>query len=67
MLDVILNGESKAIKTDSSITDLIQFMGLGDARIAVELNLEIVPRSEHATTKLKAGDTLEVVHAIGGG
>jgi len=66
-LDVILNGESKSIKTDSSITDLIQLMGLGDARIAVELNLEIVPRSEHATTKLKAGDTLEVVHAIGGG
>ena len=66
-MDVILNGEPKTIKTDSSITDLIQLMDLGEARIAVELNLEIVPRSEHATTKLKAGDTLEVVHAIGGG
>ncbi len=66
-MDVILNGEPKTIKTDSSISDLIQLMDLGDARIAVELNLEIVPRSEHSTTKLKAGDTLEVVHAIGGG
>ena len=42
-------------------------MDLGEARIAVELNLEIVPRSEHPTTMLKEGDTLEVVHAIGGG
>ena len=66
-MNVILNGETKTIKTDSSILDLIQLMDLGDARIAVELNLEIVPRSEHATTILKTGDTLEVVHAIGGG
>jgi len=66
-LDIILNGESKAIKTDSSISDLIQLMDLGEARIAVELNLDIVPRSEHSTTTLKEGDTLEVVHAIGGG
>ncbi len=66
-MDVILNGEPKAIKTDSSILDLIQLMDLGEARIAVELNLEIVPRSEHPTTMLKEGDTLEVVHAIGGG
>ncbi len=66
-MNVILNGETKTIKTDSSILDLIQLMDLGDARIAVELNLEIVPRSEHAATILKTGDTLEVVHAIGGG
>lgn len=66
-MDIILNGEPKAIKTDSSISDLIQLMDLGEARIAVELNLDIVPRSEHSTTTLKEGDTLEVVHAIGGG
>jgi sulfur carrier protein len=66
-LDIILNGEPKTIKTDSNISDLIQLLDLGDARIAVELNLEIVPRSEHPTTTLKEGDSLEVVHAIGGG
>jgi sulfur carrier protein len=66
-LDVILNGEPKTIKTESSISDLIQLLALGEARIAVELNLEIVPRSEHSTTVLKDGDALEVVHAIGGG
>ena len=66
-MDVILNGEPKTIKSDSSILDLIQLLDLGDARIAVELNLEIVPRSEHSTIMLKAGDTLEIVHAIGGG
>ena len=66
-MDITLNGEPKAIKTNSNISDLIQLMDLGEARIAVELNLEIVPRSEHVTTILKEGDTLEVVHAIGGG
>ena len=66
-MDVILNGEPKTINKDSSILDLIQLLALGEARIAVELNLEIVPRSEHSTTTLKDGDTLEVVHAIGGG
>lgn len=66
-MDIILNGEPKAIKQNSNISDLIQLMDLGEARIAVELNLEIVPRSEHVTTILKEGDTLEVVHAIGGG
>ncbi|MBS7675379.1 sulfur carrier protein ThiS, partial [Vibrio cholerae] len=36
-------------------------------RVAVELNLDIVPRSQHAETSLKENDQVEVVHAIGGG
>jgi sulfur carrier protein len=40
---------------------------LGERRVAVELNLDIVPRSLHASTQLQAGDVLEIVHAIGGG
>ncbi|MGV8409398.1 sulfur carrier protein ThiS, partial [Pseudomonas aeruginosa] len=36
-------------------------------RVAVELNLDIVPRSQHASTALKDGDRVEIVHAIGGG
>ena len=46
---------------------LIETMQLGERRVAVELNLEIVPRSRHAETVLQDGDRVEVVHAIGGG
>ena len=42
-------------------------MGLAGKRLAVEHNLEIVPKSAHASTHLVAGDWLEIVHAIGGG
>ena len=41
--------------------------GLAGKRVAVEVNLEIVPRSQHATRVLREGDRVEIVHAIGGG
>ena len=41
--------------------------GLAEKRVAVEVNLEIVPRSRHATRVLGEGDRVEIVHAIGGG
>ena len=47
--------------------DLLARQELTGRRVAVELNLDIVPRSQHAETVLKAGDQVEVVHAIGGG
>ncbi|WP_233104091.1 sulfur carrier protein ThiS [Haliangium ochraceum] len=42
-------------------------LGLGDRRVAVERNREVVPRAEHASTTLSDGDTLEVVGFVGGG
>ncbi|MEP4372681.1 MAG: sulfur carrier protein ThiS [Alloalcanivorax venustensis] len=42
-------------------------MNLTGRRLAVEVNREIVPKSEHGTHTLQEGDTVEVVHAIGGG
>lgn len=61
------NGEARAIREGLSIADLLAELGLTDRRVAVELNLDIVPRSQHAETRLRDGDRLEVVHAIGGG
>jgi sulfur carrier protein len=66
-LNVIVNGDEKTLEAGATVTDLIHELALEGKRIAVELNMEIVPRSEHATTTLKQGDNLEVVHAIGGG
>ncbi len=66
-MQIQLNGDNIEVQDDASVATLIASMDLGERRVAVELNLEIVPRSLHAETLLKAGDRLEVVHAIGGG
>ena len=62
-----LNGEALELPDDLSVADLLAHLQLAERRVAVELNLEIVPRSLHASTRLQAGDRLEVVQAIGGG
>lgn len=62
-----LNGEAYELDEPASVADLLQRLELAGRRVAVELNLEIVPRSAHATTRLQDGDRVEVVHAIGGG
>ena len=67
MLDVIVNGESKTLSGPVSVKQLIQDMGLLDKRIAIEINGEIVPASQHSSVKLSSGDNIEIVGAIGGG
>lgn len=66
-MQIQLNGDTLEVQQGSSITALLEQIELGERRVAVELNLEIVPRSQHAETVLKDGDRVEVVHAIGGG
>lgn len=62
-----VNGDTLEVQENTSVAGLIETMQLGERRVAVELNLEIVPRSRHGETVLQEGDRLEVVHAIGGG
>ncbi len=66
-MQIQLNGDSLEVQQGTSINGLLEQLALGERRVAVELNLEIVPRSQHADTVLKDGDRVEVVHAIGGG
>lgn len=66
-MTIQLNGESRAIDADSSVAKLLDVLGLSPARVAVELNLELVPRARHAETVLHEGDRLEVVTLVGGG
>lgn len=66
-MQIILNGEPLTIAAGTRLKALVETMG-GDPRgIAIERNLEIVPKSEHATTLLEDGDRLEVVQFVGGG
>ena len=62
-----LNGESFELPDAQTVADLLVRLDLTGRRVAVELNQDIVPRSQHGETVLREGDSLEVVHAIGGG
>ncbi|MDR6233748.1 sulfur carrier protein ThiS [Pseudomonas psychrotolerans] len=66
-MQILLNGESLELPDGTTVADLLVRLELTGRRVAVERNLDIVPRSQHATTALADGDRLEVVHAIGGG
>ena len=66
-MQITVNGEAQTLSEGATITDLITVMELTGKRIAVELNAEIVPRSEHSQTVLNSGDKVEVVAAVGGG
>lgn len=62
-----MNGESKEVPDHYSLADLVRDLDLPSNRIAVELNRQVVRRSDWITTNLSGGDTVEVVHFVGGG
>ncbi len=66
-MTLILNGEPRRVAPGSSIAALLASLELDVARVAVERNLEIVPRSSFAQVALAEGDRLEIVHFVGGG
>ncbi|HEY0662334.1 MAG TPA: sulfur carrier protein ThiS [Lysobacter sp.] len=66
-MNIVLNGEPRALATPLSVLQLLQAEGLGERRVAVEVNGGIVPRSRHAEHLLGDGDRVEIVHALGGG
>jgi sulfur carrier protein len=66
-MQVILNGSARDIPDELTIKELVEHLGLGGGPVAVEVNREIVPRAEHASRKVGAGDAIEIVHFVGGG
>ena len=67
MITIILNGKSTEIGENSNIDQLLSTLELINKRLAVEINQQIVPRSEFDRIILKEHDTVEIVQAIGGG
>ncbi len=65
-MNIHLNGESKGIDA-TTISELIQEIGLQSRLVAVERNLEVVPKSLYGEVNLEDGDRIEIVHMIGGG
>ena len=66
-IEIILNGEPYQIGENRSIADLVHLLNLVPERLAIELNLDILPKSAWGETLLKPGDKVEMVHFVGGG
>ena len=66
-MKLTINGAEKDVPEDLTVRDLVVFLGLGEGPVAVEQNREIVPRAEHGTRRVSGGDTIEIVHFVGGG
>lgn len=66
-MQVVVNGNEREVPDDLTVRALCEHLGLSAGPVAVEVNREIVPRAEHATRRVAAGDAIEIVHFVGGG
>ena len=66
-LSITVNGDHRRIRKPATVTDLLNTLGQDPASVAVERNLQIVPKSAYEQTQLETGDEIEVVHFVGGG
>jgi len=66
-MNLTVNGEAGRFPGVGDVAELVAALGLDARKVAVERNLEIVPRSAYGRTELSDGDRIEIVHFIGGG
>ena len=66
-MNIKLNGDSVDVPPGHTLANLIKDLAIGNKRIAIEVNEEIVPRSTYGSYSLEPGDQVEMVIAIGGG
>jgi sulfur carrier protein len=66
-VQLTINGEARAFQGVADVAALVAALGLDRRKVAVERNLEIVPRSRYAQTSLADGDRIEIVSFVGGG
>ena len=66
-MKINVNGEDRHFDAPLSIAGLLTDLGVAGGKVAIERNLEIVPKSAYGTIELSDGDRIEIVHFIGGG
>ena len=66
-ITISVNGEARSTKSGLSVADLLRELGLEGGRVAIERNLEILPRPQWAQTLVERGDRYEIVQFVGGG
>ena len=64
---ISVNGETRAAKPGTTVIDLLRELGLDEGRVAIERNLEILPRQKWTEIQVEAGDRYEIVQFVGGG
>lgn len=66
-MHIVLNGDSVETKDGATVATLLQQLGISGDRVAVELNIDIVPKADYEKQLLADGDRIEIVHFVGGG
>jgi sulfur carrier protein len=66
-IQIVINGETREVPTGLGVKELLVHLGLPADRVAIERNLEVLPRSKWVTTAVQPGDRFEIVHLVGGG
>ena len=66
-ISVLINGERCEIPAGANVTRLLAHLGIASGRVAIERNLDILPRDRWDTTAVAPGDRYEIVHLVGGG
>ena len=66
-MQIIVNGQTRAVADGTTLTELLSQLDLQARHVAVEVNLDLIPRAQHAEHRLADGDQLEVVTLVGGG
>ena len=66
-LQIVLNGQARSLEPGTTLAGLVASLELGGRRLAIEINEEVIPRSEYPDLVLGDGDRVEIVHAVGGG
>jgi len=66
-MNIIVNGDPTLVPDGSNLAELIERLALSNRRLAVEVNEELVPRSLFDEHRLRPGDRVEIIHAVGGG
>ena len=64
---ITVNGETRAVQPGSTVIDLLRELGLDHGRVAIERNLDILPRDQWHSTQIQPNDRYEIVHFVGGG
>ncbi len=65
-MQITINGEQRSLE-QQTVLQLLQSLEIDPRRVAVELNMEILPKTEYETAPLADGDRIEIVHFVGGG
>ena len=66
-VSVLVNGERREVPAGVNVTRLLAHLGISGGRVAIERNLDLLPRSEWDSTAVAPGDRYEIVHLVGGG